>query len=845
MKIENNQQQQSAHHSLLVTVFTSLTTVFQDLRFGMRQIIKNPGFTTVAVLSLALGIGISTAVFSLVNAILLSSLPVPNPQELRVIQWSGGDPQIGTYSGCVLDDGLNRKKADSVPYPVFTTFREQCAGKADVFGYSAIGEITVIARHESFIAEGLMVSDNFFSGLHAKPVIGRLFTPGETSVDEAQGVVITYPWWESHFNLDPSALGQSITLNGHSFTIIGVLPQGFSGVSVGGKTEFYVSMATQPQLKADWPLTDSNLWWVRLMARKKTGISDKQLQSVMDVTFSAIAKEIMKEGRILITDGHQGGFSLDRDYYRKPLLLLLSLVGIVILVVCANLAGLMLSRGAARYHEFAVRAAIGAGRFRLIRQTLTESLLLSLLGGGMGIVIAMWGKDAISRLLSGSPGGLHYDTSLDLKVLGFTLAITISTAILSGLLPALRAAYANPLDGLKARTLIGSPRLRSGKILVVTQISLSLLLLTGAGLYVRTLINIVQINPGFSMDNLLLIQTNLASAGYKGAATTDYFVRAEASLAAIPGVKSAAVTQYALLGGWMSGGDFFTLPNHHAADGSRPNAHRITVSETFFSTMGIPLRAGREFTASDVDGAPKVIVVNETFVKKYLPDTYPIGQILRANETDWQIAGVCADAKYTDIKGEVPPTVYFSHRQDRIHAGFLAVRTALPPASIMKAARQTLASIDPNVPVIKVISQKQVRDEKIAQEWMFAILCGSLAFMAVLLSCIGIYGLMAFNVTRRTNEIGIRMALGATRLHIIWPILRETLFIASAGILVGMPSAFAITRLIRSQLYGIEPDDPTTILLTVITIFVIAILSAWFPARRASRIEPNTSLRYE
>ena len=833
------------HLFQLITHHLSLTTVFQDIRFGFRVLIKNPGFTAVAVVSLALGIGISTAVFSLVNAILLSSLPVPNPQELRVIQWSGGDPQIGNFSGCILDEGQNRKKTDSVSYPVFTTFREQCAGKADVFGYSRMEEITVIARHEAFSAEGLMVSDNFFSGLHAKPVIGRLFTPGETSVDEALGVVITYPWWERHFNLDPNALGQSITLNGHSFTIIGILPQGFSGVSIGGKTEFYVSMATQPILKADWPLTDSNRWWVRLMARKKTGISDKQLQSVIDVTFSAIAKEIMKEGRILITDGHQGGFSLDRDNYRKPLLLLLSVVGIVILVVCANLAGLMLSRGAARYHEFAVRAAIGAGRFRLIRQTLTESLLLSLLGGGMGIVIAMWGKDAISRLLSGSPDGLHYDTSLDLKVLGFTLTITIFTAILSGLLPALRAAYANPLDGLKARSLLGSLRLRSGRMLIAAQIALSLLLLTGAGLYIRTLINIVQINPGFSMDNLLLIQTNLANAGYQGAAITDYFVRAEASLAAIPGVKSAAVTQYALLGGWMSGGGFFTLPNHPAADGSRPNAHRITVSETFFSTMGIPLRAGREFTASDADGAPKVIVVNETFVKTYLPDTYPIGQILRANETDWQIAGVCADAKYTDIKSEVPPTVYFTHRQDRIHEGFLALRTALPPASIINAARQTLASIDPNVPVIKVISQKQVRDEKIAQEWMFAILCGSLAFMAILLSCIGIYGLMAFNVTRRTNEIGIRMALGATRFHIIWPILREAMFMAAIGAAVGGPSAFALASFIRSQLYGVEPYDPATMIVAVISIFIVAILAAWLPARRAAKVEPMNALRYE
>ena len=471
--------------------------------------------------------------------------------------------------------------------------------------------------------------------------------------------------------------------------------------------------------------------------------------------------------------------------------------------------------------------------------------MLSLLGGGLGIVLALWSKDVISRLLAGSPDGLHYDTSLDLKVLGFSLVITISTAILSGLLPALRAAYADPLDGLKARSLLGSLRLRSGRMLVAAQIALSLLLLTGAGLYVRTLINLVHINPGFSMDNLLLIQTNPASAGYRGEETTAYFNRAQNSLAAIPGVRSAAVTQYALLGGWMSGGGFFTLPDHPVADGSRPRAHRITVSETFFSTMGIPMRMGREFTAADTDNAPKVIVVNETFVKKYLSDVYPVGQILRANDVDWQIAGVCADAKYTDIKGEIPPTVYFSHRQDQIYRGFLAVRTALPPAAVANAARKILANNDPSVPIIKVTTQKQVRDEKLAQEWMFAILCGSLALVAVLLSCIGLYGLMAFNVTRRTGEIGIRMALGATRFHIAWPILREAMFMAAIGAAIGGPSAFALASFIRSQLYGVEPYDPATMIVAIVLIFIVAILAAWFPARRAAKVEPMNALRYE
>ena len=821
-----------------------MKTLFQDFRFGMRQFIKNPGFTMIAVLSLALGIGASTSVFSVVNAILLSSLPVPNPQDLRVIQWSGNDPKIENYSGWMTEDGAKRRKADSVSYPLFTSFREQCAIQADIFGFSEMGNNTITARHEAFSAEGLMVTDNFFSALQVKPLLGRLFSPGKASIEDSAGIVITYPWWERQFNLDPNAIGQNITLNGHSFTVIGVLPKEFPGISRGDKTGFYVSMESQPQLKSNWDRTSSALWWVHLMARKKHGISNEQLQAMMDVSFSAISKDLMSDAKIMIKDG-SGGVSYDREYYQKPLFLLFGAVSVVILVVCANLAGLLLSRGASRYHEFAIRAAVGAGRSRLIRQTLSESLLLSLMGGGLGIVLALWGKDVISRLLAGTAEGLSYDISLDIKVMGFALAVSITTAVLSGLIPALRAAYANPLDGLKARSNVASARLHSGRILAGAQLALSLLLLSGAGLYIRTLINIVQINPGFSMDNLLLVQTNPSSAKYKGSEITAYFDKAQTSISTIPGVKSAAITQYALLGGWMSGGEFFTLPNHPVKDGIKPSAYRMTVSESFFSTMGISIRAGREFNASDVENAPKAVVVNETFTKKYFPNEYPLGQILRTGKTDWQVIGVCTDAKYTDIKTEIPPTVYFSHHQDNLQGGFFAIRTSLPAAAMANAARQALASVDPNIPVIRIITQKQVRDEKIAQEWMFAILCGSLAFMAILLSCIGIYGLMAFNVTRRTNEIGIRMALGATRFHIIWPILRETLFIAFAGILVGMPSAFALTRLIRSQLYGIEPYDPATMITAMISIFVMAVIASWLPAWRAAKVEPIKALRYE
>lgn len=820
-------------------------TTLQDMRFGLRMLRKNPGFTIIAVLSLGLGIGAGTAVFSLVNAILLRSLPVPNPHELRVLRWSGTDPKIGNFTGSQDGDAAKHLTADSVSYPVFRSLREQCAVQADIFGFATLYDqsITVRARHEAFASQGLMVSDNFFSGLGAHVLIGRLLGPEDDRSGASPVTVITYGWWGKEFDLDPAVVGQPVTLNGHTFTIVGVLPRGFPGLSLGDKTEFYVPMSAQPQLMPSWPLTSPDCWWVRLMARKKPVTSEAQLQAALNVAFAREVETIMKEPKILMTDG-RGGFSYDRNYYRKPLLLLLGIVGVVILVACANLAGLSLARGAARQHEFAVRAAIGAGQWRLIRQSLTESVIVALLGGGFGVLVALWGKTVISRLLAGSPDGLHYDTPLDLAVLGFTLAVSFVTAMLSGLLPAWRAGQIDPVAGLKAKGALGAPRLRAGKILVAAQIALSVLLLTGAGLYVRTLINLVRINPGFITENLLLFRLSPRAAGYRGARTAEFYDNAQRSLAAIPGVRSVTLTQNALLGGTMSGGAF-TLPRHPSSSEMKPQAHRLTVSETFFATMGIRVLLGRELRAADVDGAPKVVVVNETFARKYLAEEYPIGQVLNVNGADWQIVGVCSDTKYTSIKNDIPPTMYLSFRQDSIGFACFAVRTALPPLAMATAARKAVAAVDPNVPLADITTQEAVRDKKISQEIMFATLVGALAGLAVLLACIGLYGLTAYNVARRTSEIGIRMALGATRANVAWPILREALLLAVVGLAVGVPVALGLARLIASQLYGVAPTDPVTLIGCSVLLIAVALVSAWIPARRAAKIDPMQALRYE
>jgi len=824
-----------------------------DLTFAIRQLLKSPGFAAVAVLSLALGIGANTAIFSLVNAILLRSLPVPNPEELRVIQWSGYEPMTSFFSGSMRpiggDTGSQRMIANAFTYPQYSALRERCAAQAEIFGYIQVHGVTVRAHGNPFIAQGMLVTGNFFSGLGVRPVIGRLPTAADDSAGAAPVIAITYDWWEKLFSFDPTVLGQTVTLNGTSYTIVGVVPREFTGVSMRRAQKFYLPMSAQPQLMPQFSQTAPDHWWVQLMARAKPGVNDARLKAALDVLFAAQAASVMKEPEIELSEGRAGP-SYDRDHYRKPLAVLLGAVGTVLLVACANLAGLSLARGAGRQHELAVRAALGAGRGRLIRQSLTESLVLALLGGVLGVLLAVWGKTIVSRLLAGSSEGLRFDLSFDLTVLGFTLVMALVAALLSGLLPALRAGGVDPLAGLKDHSALGAPCLRAGRTLVVAQVGLSIVLVVGANLYTRTLVNLVQINPGFTTENLLLFRLDPVNAGYERSQTTAFFERVRDSLAEVPGVRSASIIQLKLLAGGMSGGGFFKLPAHPELDEANPQAHRLTVGENFFATMGIPILRGRGFRAADAKDAPKVVVVNETFVRDYLPNEHPIGQSLHVGEYNgipisWQIIGVCRDVKYTGIKTDVPPTVYFTFRQDNLRAGYLALRADVPPFSLVSAARKAVAALDPTMPLSDITTQEAVRNASVRRETMFATLCGTLAALAVLLSCIGVYGLMAYNVARRISEIGIRMALGATRRKVAGPVVREALMLTGLGVAVGVPLALVLSRLIQNQLYGVQPNDPFSFAAAGVVVLVVAVAAAWLPARRAAGVDPMTTLRME
>ncbi len=824
-----------------------MTGLLQDIRYALRQLRKSPGFTGVAILSLALGIGANTAIFSLVNGILLSSLPVPNPQQLRVLEWSGKEGRF-TVTGSFRGDSGN-----SISYPVFQSLREQCAAQADIFGYINLHEVTVRARHEAVVTQGLMVSSNFFSALGVQPYLGRIFSSQDEQDGAAYAAVISYTWWQRQFDSDPNVLGQGLQLNGQTFTVVGVLPRDFRGEHPGAETEFYVTTAAQPLLMKQFSRTSRQHWWVAMMARLRPGVADQQLQSVLNVVFAREAQADLKEPKIVVSEGRAGPLEY-KEFYRKPLMLLSATVALVLLVACVNLAGLLLARAATRQHEFAVRSSIGAGRWRLIRQPLLESILITLLGSAVGIVFALWGKTVVASLLSASPDGLRYDTSIDGRVLGFTLLIALVTALLAGLLPALRAGHVSPVLGLKERGGIQAPRLRVGRILVAAQIAVSFLLLAGAGLFARTLVNFVKINPGFQMDQLVLFQLAPENAGYTEARSTELFDSMQRSLSAIPSVNSVTVSQYALLDGWMSGGQYFTVPGHAVPDpgpdmGLPPidSAHRLAVSETFFDTMGIPLLLGRKLTEADAERAPKVVVINEAFARKYFPGENPVGQVIREKRdgSTWTIAGVCGNAKYTNIRIDTPPTAYYSFRQTPISAAYFVMRTKLPLETVIPAARKIVTTADPRLPLSKISTQVQLRNRNLREQTLFSSLCGALAFLAVLLSCVGLMGLMSYNVARRTGEIGVRMAFGATPRGISRPILREAALLAAAGLCLGTPAALVLTRCVKAQLYGVTPNDPLTLVAAGVTLIMVAMLAAWIPARRAAKVDPMVALRYE
>jgi predicted permease len=853
-----------------VPLLHSFESMAHDIRYGLRFLARNPGFTAIAALTLALGIGANSATFSVVNALMLAHLPIPHPE--RVITMSRTEDGQPRGFSCAMYEKLR----DGLPGPVFK----------DVSAVMEIWRSGVTVNSADGLSEpqDVMVglaSWSFFSALEITPVRGRPFAADE---DQAAGhnpvATISYDYWNRKLNHRDDVLGSELRLNGTSYSIVGVLPPGFSGDWVGRRIDIWIPLAQEPLVYSERPdlLTNPNTQTVRIIARLSPGATMQQAtaaaeiasqQAVADLTpaLNASWKEYFARSRFGV-ESYAGGYSPERFEFSRLLVVLLSVVGLVLLIACANLAGLLLARSAARRREIVVRAALGASSGRLIRQLLTESLLLAAIGGVLGILFAAAGTDVLVGSLaatSQSPqlGSSHFtlDARLDWHVVGFTAAVCLLTALLFGLAPALSGSRASLTNALGGRGADNSDRrgiIGLGKGLVVLQVAMSLLLLIGAGLFVRTLANLKGQELGFEKRHLLLVWTLPGQKGQKGPELANFYQTVQERVSALPGVVSASPSMKGLLRE-QGYGVRLRMPDQ-PPDSEQDSVLFDLVAPGFFETTGMQLLVGRDFNRLDNESAPRVAIINESMSRAYFGNQYPVGQHFgaammgrEAPFMDTEIIGVVKDARgYNSPRETDSRMLYFPYRQDmalnthtRLASMCLALRTAGDPAAMKTAVRQELLRIDPGLPIAGMESVDEQLDDAVAQERLIATLAGFFGGLAVLLACLGLYGVISYTVSRRTSEIGIRLALGATRATVLGTVLKESVLLILIGLVIGVPLTLSVTRLVATMLFGIGSADPLTLAAAISMMVIVGGAAALLPARRASRVDPMVALRYE
>lgn len=869
-----------------------VTNLIQDLRYGLRTLAKSPGFTAVIVLSLALGIGANTAIFSLINAVLLKTLPIQDPQELAVLQWSShgwADGIIGNVAGDMDQDKAGRMTSPSFTYALYEEIRTHGDVFSSMLALAGNGsDVNLGYQGTPGRADGELVSGTFFSTLGVVPIVGRVITPEDDRFRASPVAVISHAYWERRFGRDAGVVGRRITVNAVPFTIVGVCPPEFYGVQPGRAVDVWLPLHTQPLVEPSWsrqgwngsgaPPVDalfatSGDWWVVIMGRLKPGVTFQRARPELEVLLQqAMAPDVRASTKpetiphIDISAASKGLNDL-RHQFSRPLFILMTVVGLVLLIACANVANVLLARATMRQKEIAVRLAIGAGRRRLIRQLLTESMLLAAIGGGVGLLFAFWGTHVLMAFLSSGRDPVVLSVTPDPRVLGFTAAISVLTGILFGLSPALRAIRVDLTPSLKesgtrlpgASQARGGMRLGLGKTLVIVQVGLSLLLLVGAGLFVRTLINLEQVNPGFDQYNLLLFGIDPTQDGHTGQRLVAFYQELTRRISALPGVLSASASSNTLVGG---GGN--AVMTHILGYTPKPAENEKgvlaaidTVGPGFFETMHLPLVLGRSITEDDTEAAPKVAVVNETFARNYLGKGNPIGRQFSPGDpkaSPIEVVGVVRDAKFFDLREEIPPTIYVPFLQGlsdetavlgALGAMHFEVRTAGDPIAMVPAVRRVAQTMDPSLALYDVRSQTEQIDQTLFQERLFARLSGFFGILATVLACVGVYGIMAFATTGRTHEIGIRMALGAGRGQIMGMVLRETFVLLAVGIAAGALVALETSRLVATLLYGVKSTDPLTVAVAALLMLAAATLAGYVPARRAATVDPMVALRYE
>jgi predicted permease len=847
-----------------------MSSLTSDLGFALRAFRKSPVFTTVAVLSLALGIGTNTAIFTLLDQVLLRLLPVKNPRELVLLSMRGF--HYGSNWGY-----------NALSYPMYRDFSAHNSVFAGMFCRFG-NDISLGFNGQTERARGELVSGTYFPVLGVGAAIGRTFTPDDDRVPDGHPLaVLSFSYWQTRFAGDLAIVGKTVVVNGHNFTVVGVAQKGFDGVELAYNPQVFLPVMMRPQLmplmREELDFNNRRTRWVNVFGRLKPGVTAERAQASLQPYFhgllemearEAAFKDASAEVRarflqniIEVLPGSQGRQYM-QEQLRTPLWVLMALTGGVLLIACANVASLLIARATARQKEIAIRLAIGAGRLRIMRQLLVESLLLAATGGLLGLALAVWTDRMLLAFLPPETMSLKLSTTPDLRILLFTIGVSLATGVVFGLAPALRCTrpdVATTLKDTAGSVVGGGTHVRFRKALVAAQVTLSLLLLVGAGLFIRSLRNLRNMGPGFPAGNLVAFDIDPSLNGYNPARAKIFYRQLTERLGAIPGVRLVGLASMRILE--MNEWDrWVTVEGYHPKATETPDPFMNSIAPNYFATLGVPILAGRDFSLQDTgtvqhglqpeDTSPRVVVVNEKFAKRYFGSAgNAIGRhvgfgIDPNTKTDMEIVGVVKDIRYTNLRDEIPSQMFIPYlANDYVSSMAVYLRTSVDPAVLFSKVRAKVRELDANLPLYGARSVDEQISNSLLVERLIASLSTVFGLLATLLAILGLYGVMAYTVARRTREIGIRVALGALEGHVIWMVMREVLAVVLIGVACGLAAALALTHLIQTQLYGITGFDPATIAVAALGLLVVACVAGYLPAVRASRVDAMQVLRYE